>query len=260
MRAVEEDKIKQAASMPSVPPRTVLGDISKVMENQALPGMIGFMRRSQNLKKAIQRERSLQHGYPPKPKTYEDLANIPEHLTKTSDDLPFLLLNDTVIKGDPLPSGSRLLVFMSSRGREVLAGCDSWFVDGTFKAAAQTLFHQILFVVGLTGMGKAVPCLFALLPNKGTSTYIRLADCLKEELSKSPKPINVSMIMMDFEKGLNRAFHEIFPQASVQGCNFHWKNCLLKKLRASWSSTTGMPTSTCSRACERLRLGDHGQV
>jgi transposase-like protein len=40
------------------------------------------------------------------------------------------------------------------------------------------------------------------------------------------------MIMMDFEKGLNRAFRESFPQARVQGCNFHWKNCQLKKLRA----------------------------
>ncbi len=38
MRAVEEYKIKQAAAMPSVPPRTVLGDISKVVENQAIPG------------------------------------------------------------------------------------------------------------------------------------------------------------------------------------------------------------------------------
>ncbi len=85
--------------------------------------------------------------------SYGDLAIIPEHLMKTSDDLPFRLLNDTVIQGDPLPSGSRLLVIMSSRGREVLSGCDSWYVDGTFKAAAETLFHQILFVVVLTGMG-----------------------------------------------------------------------------------------------------------
>jgi hypothetical protein len=71
---------------------------------------------SQNLKKAIQRERTLQHGYPLKPKTYEDLVNIPEHLAKTSDDLPFLLLNDTVIKGDTLTSGSCLFIFMREGG------------------------------------------------------------------------------------------------------------------------------------------------
>jgi hypothetical protein len=81
-------------------------------------------------------------------------------------------------------------------------------------------------------MGKAIPCVFALLPNKGTSTDIRLAECLKEELAKSVNPINVSKIIMDFENGLNRAFQESFPQARVQGCNFHWKTCFFKKLRA----------------------------
>jgi hypothetical protein len=44
-----------------------------------------------------------------------------------------------------------------------MASCSSWFVDGTFKAASNTLFTQIFFLLGLTEMCKTVPCLFGLL-------------------------------------------------------------------------------------------------
>jgi hypothetical protein len=33
---------------------------------------------------------------------------------------------------------------MSDEGAEVLASCQSWFIDGTFKAASHTLFKQVV--------------------------------------------------------------------------------------------------------------------
>jgi hypothetical protein len=56
-------------------------------------------------------------------------------------------------------------------------------------------------------MGKAVPCTFALLPNKSKTTYLRLAESVKEKLSSLPT-VEMSTIMMDFETGLVNAFKE----------------------------------------------------
>ncbi len=83
----------------------------------------------------------------------DDLALVPPHLSTTADGQKFLLLNDTVIPEDPTPSAKRILIFMSEFGRDILAGCSSWYVDGTFKSAGGTLFTQILLVIGLSSTG-----------------------------------------------------------------------------------------------------------
>ncbi len=101
-------------------------------------------------------------------------------------------------------------------------------MDGTFKAASCTLFTQIVFVVGLTALGKAIPCLFGLLPNKEKETYLHLAGCLEKEMDQLPD-VKVQSIMMDYEKGLIAAFKTAFPSVSQVGCEFHWKSCLRKR-------------------------------
>jgi hypothetical protein len=80
-------------------------------------------------------------------------------------------------------------------------------------------------------MGKTVPCLYALLPNKERETYQRLTTCLKDKL-KQADDILVNTIHMDFEKGLITAFSSTFPGVTISGCEFHWKNCLRKRIDA----------------------------
>ncbi len=83
--------------------------------------------------------------------------------------------------------------------------------------------------MGLTALGKAIPYLFGLLPNKEKETYLRLAICLKQEMDKLPD-VKVKSIMMDYEKGLITAFKTAFPSVAMVGCEFHWKNCLRKRI------------------------------
>jgi hypothetical protein len=73
-------------------------------------------------------------------------------------------------------------------------------------------------------MGKTVPCLYALLPNKEQETYLWLTTCLKDKL-KEADDILVNTIHMDFKKGLISAFSSTFPGVKISGCEFHWKNC-----------------------------------
>jgi hypothetical protein len=89
----------------------------------------------------------------------------------------------------------------------------------------------VVFVLGQTGMGKSVPCIFALLPNKERNSYQRLASCIRDQL-KSVQHVLVHMIHMDFEKGLMAAFNSTFPGNIISGCEFHWKSCLRKRISA----------------------------
>jgi hypothetical protein len=41
-----------------------------------------------------------------------------------------------------------------------------------------------MFVLGMTGMGKTVPCTYALLPSKEKMCYARLATAIKQEIDK----------------------------------------------------------------------------
>jgi hypothetical protein len=43
---------------------------------------------------------------------------------------------------------------MSLHSRKVLASCTGWYMDGMFKAVAKTLFVQLVFVVGVTALGR----------------------------------------------------------------------------------------------------------
>jgi hypothetical protein len=101
------------------------------------------MRAPKTLARAIQRKRAAVKGYPKKPKSFDEMVNIPGHLTETSDKSPFLILNDTVVPNNSVPNAKRLLVFMSNVGRDILASSTHWYCDGTFKSSAATLFSQV---------------------------------------------------------------------------------------------------------------------
>jgi MULE transposase domain len=77
-------------------------------------------------------------------------------------------------------------------------------------------------------VGKAIPCVFALLPDKEKATYLRVADKVLELVGNS----EVQTIMMDYEKGMNAAFRSTFEDATIVGCDFHWKQILRRRLAA----------------------------
>ncbi len=88
---IEEDKVKVAAVVSTASPCTIMGKIAVNLE-QSINGGTSFMRSWHN----ICRKRSSAKGFPPKPRSYDDLEVVPPLLTRTTDDEPFLVLNDTV--------------------------------------------------------------------------------------------------------------------------------------------------------------------
>jgi hypothetical protein len=76
---------------------------------------------------------------------FDDLLDIPKQFSKTADGQQFLVLNDAVIPDNLSPSAHRILVFLSQHGKEMLASCKCWYIDGTFKAADNALFSQSFY-------------------------------------------------------------------------------------------------------------------
>ncbi len=124
---MENEKIQVSDNIPSMAPLTILGEIAVNLEEKMADGT-AFMLSKQSITKAIHRKRLSVKGFLSRPKTFDDLESLPSQLMKTTDNMPFLMLNDTVVTGDPTPRAKRLLIFMSQPGRDMLASCMSWYV------------------------------------------------------------------------------------------------------------------------------------
>ena len=78
-----------------------------------------------------------------------------------------------------------------------------------------------------------IPVIFALLPNKTSSTYRRLID----KLCKLCPSWNPKYLMMDFEKAAMKIFADKFTtnanSSSMSGCFFHLQNSIQRKVQVS---------------------------
>lgn len=200
---IQMAKIKTATNVATAHPRAVMGDITSTVEN-TLPGSSAYLNKNKTVARAIQRARVAAKGYPKVPTNFDSLVNFPSALAKTNSGEPFLVVNEPVVPTDVGPNAQRLLVFMSKTGRDILASCKTAYTDGTFKAVTNTFFTQLYLVIGLTEMGKAVPCAFCLLPDKEKVTYLRVANILHDKLAECPD-VKLTSIMQDYEKGQNNA-------------------------------------------------------
>ena len=74
-------------------------------------------------------------------------------------------------------------------------------------------------------VGKSfLPVFFSLLPDKTYSSYkILFNQCLK--FCGCPETV-----LMDFELGSIKALKEIFPEATLRGCLFHWQHNIINQV------------------------------
>ncbi len=87
------------------------------------------------------------------------------------------------------------------------------FVDGTFDTAPEP-FSQIYFVMGQMGLEKrAIPCAYALLPNRETATYSKMWAIITSHVEFDDGLLN--MVMSDFEKGVMNTLSRVFPHVQV---------------------------------------------
>lgn len=195
--------------MPAVIIGGTVGSISEAATIQ-LPKRSAILR-------TIQRVRQAVNPQLPTPASRKELE-IPHFYSVTTRGEPFLMHDSG---GDD----DRFLIFSTNENLRFLARCDQWFADGTFSSVP-TIFLQLYTVHGLSH-GKTLPLIYLLAPNKSTRMYTTFLQWIKAHTEDSQP----QRMVVDFEPGVIRAIRRELPDTEINGCYFHFRQCLWRAVQ-----------------------------
>lgn len=139
-----------------------------------------------------------------------------------SDGTNFLLADDR--------DGERILIFASSTGKTALKENKNVLMDGTFKSVSKQFAQLYTIHVDLGSTVEetnVTPVVFAMLPDKRKSTYIRMLNAIRRAIPEwAPETVSA-----DFETAVIEAVNSVFPNAQFHGCFFHFSQSLWRKVQ-----------------------------
>ncbi|XP_078534929.1 uncharacterized protein LOC144821591 isoform X1 [Lissotriton helveticus] len=208
-------QIKRLAHTSDEPCGAILREVT-----QNIPiHVAGSMPSVLNLRRMVQRQKLANNPHSVTPQTYEDI-NIPPHLTVTFSNEPFLL-------HDNKNPQKRILIFSTTHNLATLENSPIWMMDGTFKSTPHP-FTQIYTIHAIKN-NTTIPLVYALLPDKNSSTYTEFLTVIKTKiLNKSP-----AKVIIDFELTMINTVTNLYPDAQIQGCFFHFSHAFWQKVQKS---------------------------
>ena len=232
---------------------------SKLIE-QALRQLSHTQRQSVAAKNSLQhlvaRIKKQTCGYVAEPKVL-DAINTSLHFRTTSTGQLFLLFDKTI------EDNVRILAYATTANIRGLVQSPTWLVDGTFHVAPA--FFKQLWVIHARVDTEVFPMAFFLFNGKTAKMYSHVLKFLKAELDKvyledrqagpvvrrqprrscsasQPQQEEDEMaeeqypgpthIVLDFEAAQAKAFLSLFAGAKVQGCFFHFRQAINRKVRS----------------------------
>lgn len=148
-------------------------------------------------------------------------------------DLDFEICEDHIpadfLQADVKVDERRHLIFATKNMLNLLTRSKTWYVDGTFKVV-KAPFTQLFTIHAFVRSGeciKQIPVAFILMSGKRKRDYRKVLKVIKT-LTKDRK---LEKFVLDFESALWRAIPHIFPGALIQGCSFHWAQCIWRKIQ-----------------------------
>lgn len=223
VKEVVMNNVEGASKYGEAPPRNICANILKDCTNMG-KFATGLLPNKHALNQKVARARKKLSQEPPLPRDLvTDLELLDDQFVYINKGERFLLCNEIV--GEE----GRILVFMSKDGKQVLEESTEWSADGTFEKCPPG-FSQIYIIGGFVndnnGSGKIFrPAVFALLPRKNKTTYVKLLKAVGREVKYQP-----AKLLMDLEKAMITAVEETMPDTSVLVCSFHWKQCILREV------------------------------
>ena len=125
----------------------------------------------------------------------------------------------------------RYLCFGTLRSLQDPCASDHIFLDGTFKSCPSPFAQLYTIHVYSSILNGTVPLLYCLLPNKTKKMYALLFNELRTVAIQHELVLNPKFTTFDFEQGAIGALRNVFPNASIKGCNFHYSQCVFKKIQ-----------------------------
>lgn len=92
---------------------------------------------------------------------------------------------------------------------------------------APQLFYQLYTIHGSL-FGRSLPLVYCYTSGKDEDIYKEMFEIVLKNISQRPKSITI-----DYEKAVENVVKEQLPMTTVNGCFFHWKQNLWKKLVVS---------------------------
>lgn len=86
---------------------------------------------------------------------------------------------------------------------------------------------QVYFVGVNTPNGKFLPAAYLLLPSKCEDTYHQAFSALVNSLEDVSHVVKFSA---DFERSVHNVVEDLFENATIDGCRFHYKQCVYKNM------------------------------
>jgi hypothetical protein len=125
----------------------------------------------------------------------------------------------------------RFLTFGTQQSLHDLCASDHLFLDGTFKSCPAPFAQLYSVHIQSSILNSTVPVLYSLLPNKTKNMYKLFFNELRTLTVKNDLVLHPRFITLDFEQGAISALKHVFPGATLKGCNFHYNQCLFKKIQ-----------------------------
>ncbi|CAF3431675.1 unnamed protein product [Rotaria sp. Silwood2] len=127
------------------------------------------------------------------------------------------------------PTPSKVIAFASEQCLKILSENSHWNADGIFRTAP-ALFTQAYYIhVWDEFSMKSV--IFSCCEDKSQEGYHRLFTSLVIYANTKNISLNSSSTLIYFEQGTINAINDVFPQASVKGCHFHYAKNVWKKIK-----------------------------
>jgi hypothetical protein len=164
----------------------------------------GSLPKRETLARMIRRKRKAPDG-----------DDIPDDTCQTTRGEEFLALHDDNLD---------IYVFATDKNMDVLARQRHCFCDGTFDSAPNG--YQLYTLHVIVDGSKTVPVVYCITRRKDQNTY----DCIFQFLKDRRPNLSPLTVMIDFEMAVIQSLQHHFPEAEIQGCLFHFGQCLWRNV------------------------------
>ena len=108
-----------------------------------------------------------------------------------------------------------------------MTNAEHLFIDATFSVAPKPFYQCLVVMIFEETLQIYIPILYILMTNKSQKMYRNALEWVFKLSSRRIKPRTVTC---DFELALINAVQSVFPYTKINGCLFHWKQAIRRKL------------------------------
>ena len=150
-----------------------------------------------------------------------------DHLARIKDSDQFFMHFNITFPNDWSGKYERIMGFGNPSLFRIFGGNKRVFIDGTFKIVPKPFYQCLIVMVFDEQTDKFVPVFYILLTSKKEQIYRHALYLVKSTVGSK---INPASVTCDFEKALHNAVRMEFPTSIINGCLFHWKQAIYRKV------------------------------